>query len=68
QQFIDFLLSEGQLEVALTNVMYPVNASIPLPDVFKLSEKPTLSLLLDEDLIAKNREIWLTQWREVMSR
>jgi thiamine transport system substrate-binding protein len=68
QQFIDFLLSEGQLEVALTNVMYPVNATTPLPEAFKLSAKPSDSLLLDPELIAKKREIWLTQWREVMSR
>lgn len=68
EKFIDFLLSDGQLEVALTNVMYPVNETTPLPEVFKLSNKPPLSLLLDGDLIAKNREIWLTQWREVMSR
>ncbi len=68
KQFVDFLLTDGQLEIALTNVMYPVNATVELPEVFALSMKPELSLLLDGEVIAKNREMWLTQWREVMSR
>jgi thiamine transport system substrate-binding protein len=66
--FIDFLLSDAQETIATTNIMYPVNSSTVLPDAFSAAPKPQVSLMLDANMIAKNRDKWLTEWVEVMSR
>jgi thiamine transport system substrate-binding protein len=66
--FIDFLLSDAQEAIATTNIMYPVNPDTVLPEAFSAAPKPEVSLMLDADAIAKNREKWLTEWVEVMSR
>lgn len=68
QQFIDFLLTEAQLDIALTNIMYPVNALTPLPEAFAFAPKPDHSIMLDPDLIAMHRDTWINQWVEVMSK
>ncbi len=68
QQFVDFLLSDAQLDIALTNIMYPVNETTILPAAFKFAPKPDHSIIMDPDVVANNRETWLTQWVEVMSR
>ena len=66
--FIDFLLSDAQEAIATTNIMYPVNSNTVLPDAFSAAPKPEVSLMLDANVIAKNRDKWLTEWVEVMSR
>ena len=68
KQFIDFLLSDAQLGIALANSMYPVNASIELPDAFDWAPKPEKSLSMSSEILAKNLDRWLTEWTQVMSR
>lgn len=68
QMFIDFLLTEAQVDIAVTNVMYPVNSSVKLPAAFDKLPKVTTSLTLDNTLITANRERWLKEWTEVMSK
>lgn len=67
-RFVDFLLSKGQLEIAIANSMYPANSTIPLPEAFDWAPKPTKNLSVDRSRLAKNLERWLTEWTEVMSR
>lgn len=68
KQFIDFLLSDAQLGIALANSMYPVNTTIELPDAFDWAPKPEKSLSMSSEILAKNLDRWLTEWTQVMSR
>lgn len=64
EAFIDFLLSEGQETLAVTNSMYPTVKSTKLPEAYAFAPKPTIlfsgssekaSALIDEwtELITK---------------
>lgn len=41
EKFVDFILTEGQLDIAIANSMYPVNSAIELPDAFDYAPKPS---------------------------
>ncbi|HKL58046.1 MAG TPA: thiamine ABC transporter substrate binding subunit [Sphaerochaeta sp.] len=66
--FIDFLLTDAQLDVATANSMYPVHSETVLPPAFDWAPKPEKSLSLDALAIEKNLDRWLTEWTQVMSR
>lgn len=66
--FIEFLLTDAQTDIAIANIMYPVNSTTELPDAFESAPKPKHSIMLDTETIAENRERWLQEWVEVMSR
>jgi thiamine transport system substrate-binding protein len=67
ETFIDFLLSEGfQKEVALTNWMFPVNTSLPLPESFDYALKPEKSLQIDYMEIEDNLSSWIDEWLKVV--
>ena len=68
KQFIDFLLTDAQLDVATANSMYPTNSDTVLPPAFDWAPKPKKSLSLDALTIEKNLDRWLTEWTQVMSR
>ncbi len=68
KQFIDFLLSDGQLVVATTNTMYPVNSTVDLPDAFDWAPKPQTTNVLPSQLIAEKLDTWLDAWTQEMSR
>jgi len=66
--FIDFILSEAQLPIALANSMYPVNMNTPLAKGFAYAPKPEISLRIESEVIEKNLDRWLHEWTEVMSK
>ena len=66
--FIDFLLTDAQLEIATANSMYPVNSQTILPPAFDWAPKPEKSLSMEASAIEKNLDRWLTEWTKVMSR
>ncbi len=66
--FIDYLLSDAQLSIALSNSMYPTNSSIELPSAFDWAPKPQKSLSMENEMLAKNLDRWLTEWTQVMSK
>ena len=68
QQFIDFLLTDAQVDIATANIMYPANSSVELPSAFDSAPKPAHSIMLDSEVIAKDRDSWLTDWVEIMSK
>ncbi|MGD8114898.1 MAG: thiamine ABC transporter substrate-binding protein [Sphaerochaetaceae bacterium] len=68
QAFVDFLLSEAQSDIAVTNIMYPANMNTELPEAFNHLDPVTSTLSLDSDTIRDNRDTWVEQWVEVMSR
>jgi thiamine transport system substrate-binding protein len=68
KQFIDFILTKGQLTIAMANSMYPVNSKTELPDAFDYAPKPEKNLSMDSKTLAKNLDRWLTEWTQVMSK
>ncbi len=61
RQFLRFLISkEAQQFIPTGNWMYPV-AKIKLPEEFTKLYKPNKPLLLDEDLILQNGQIWIAE-------
>lgn len=65
--FIDFLLTDAQMDIANANSMYPANTSIVLPAAFDYAPKPEKDLTTDPSAIEKNLERWLTDWERAMS-
>ncbi len=53
EQFIDFLLTEGQLDLGMANAMYPVNSSIELPAEYNNAPKPEKFFLNTDDQVAE---------------
>lgn len=68
RKFIDFVVSEAfQKEIPLTNWMYPVLPGTVLPASFELAPKPEKTLLLDPEVIERNRNQWIKDWTTVMT-
>jgi thiamine transport system substrate-binding protein len=69
KKFIDFIITEDfQEEIPLTNWMFPVNASVQLPDSFDYAPKPAKVLSLPSDDIKKNQDRWIESWLRVVTR
>jgi len=68
KQFIDFLLTDAQLDIATANSMYPTNSKTELPSAFDWAPKPNLTLSLEASDIENNLDTWLNQWTDVMSK
>jgi thiamine transport system substrate-binding protein len=69
KRFIDFILTEEfQIEIPLTNWMYPVNPHAPLPDSFAYAPKPEKSLSLDYQTIEAKLEEWIQQWAVIAAQ
>jgi thiamine transport system substrate-binding protein len=70
QQLVTFLTSERfQQELPLTMFVYPVDPSVPLPDVFtKYAVVPTDPFRMDPSRIADGRQEWQDQWTEIVLR
>lgn len=68
KKFVDFLLSDAQLDIAIANIMFPVNKDVILPPEFATIEEPKKILQLDHDVISQFRDTWIKEWVEVMSK
>ena len=68
KKFVDFLLTDGQLDIAVANIMYPANKSVILPPEFATIQEPIEILSLDHDTINNFRDTWIKEWVEVMSK
>lgn len=65
--FIDFILTDAQLDVAVANSMYPVNTSIPLPEAFDYAPKPD-KMYKSGQIGADKTTALLNAWTEVMTK
>ncbi len=70
EKWIDFMLSVPyQEDLPLNQFVYPVNPSAKLPDVFtKWSSIAQQPANLAPDVIAKNRDQWVTDWTNEVLR
>lgn len=64
--FVDFILSEGQVETAVANSMYPANNKVTLPEEYKYAPVPEKLLFIDEEIIAQKLDKWTEEWTKVM--
>ena len=64
--FCEFVLNEGQADIAVANTMFPANSSVELPDAFEYALVPTKTIEYDQhDFISKSDE-YLTRWAQTM--
>ena len=70
EALLEFLLSDA-VQAALPESMYvfPVSDSVELPDEWaQHAEQPSAPYEVDPAEIAANRETWLEEWRDVVTR
>ena len=68
-EFLDFMVSENfQKHLPLSNVMYPVNTPVEMPEAYGKLIKPTQVLQLDTAQINQNRKQWVSDWLNVMTQ
>ena len=61
QDFIDFLLTQAQIDLANANSMYPVNGSIELPDAYDYAPVPETIFTGSSDLASSLVERWTNE-------
>ena len=66
EAFIEFVLNDAQLKVAVNDASYPVNNKTPLPDAYKWAPKPK-KLSIDGNVINKKLNSWLDAWTKAMT-
>ncbi len=70
QAFLDFMTTPAfQDTIPETNWMFPAAAtSAPLNPAFERAGKPAETLVFSPEEVAKNRQAWVREWLDVMSR
>jgi len=70
RKFIDFMLSPTfQNDIPLQMFMYPVNSNAVLPEVFnKYASPASQPVTLDPAWIAANRDKWIQDWTNKISK
>lgn len=64
--FCEFVLNEGQADIAVANTMFPANSSVELPSAFEYALMPSKTLEYDQkDFLSKSDE-YLTRWAQTM--
>ena len=66
EAFVDFILTEAQLDIAIANSMYPVNSSIALPDAFDYAPRPEKLFRSGETSPEKTEELQAA-WLDLMT-
>lgn len=63
--FIEFILTEGQEDIAVCNTMFPSNTKVELPDAFQYALKTSV-LSYDTEELNNNMSSYLDRWALVM--
>lgn len=66
KEFIQFLLSDAQSDIATTNIMFPANKNTELPESFDYTLMPKEFFDTDYEYVTNNIDSWLSKWEEVM--
>lgn len=68
REFINFLLSpEVQEKLPETEIMFPANAKVTVPDKFaQLAVIPPKPVMLPLDMVAENSDRWLDAWARLV--
>lgn len=62
-QFCEFVLTEGQEEIAVTNTMFPANGSVALPQAFDYALMPSK---VDNCDYTQMLDSYLNKWSQIM--
>ena len=70
QRFIDYMLGQRfQEDIPLNMFVYPVRHDAAIPEVFEqFAAVPSEPAQIDPATVAAQREAWLDQWTQVMTR
>ena len=70
RKFLSFMTGPAfQDLIPTTNWMFPAGkTSKPLPDAFQHLVKPTVTLMLAPEEVARNRKAWIAEWLDAMSK
>ena len=68
EEFIDFLLTDGQIDNAILNSMYPVNTEIALPEAYDYAPVPATIYTTDTNLVKSELDSMIADWVEVMTK
>ena len=66
EKFVDFILTEAQLDIAIANSMYPANTAIELPEAFNYAPKPD-KLFRSGATSPEKTESLVNQWLQIMT-
>ena len=66
QAFVDFILSEGQVDTAIANSMYPANGETVLPEAYDYAPLPEKIFDTDPAYVAANIDRWTEEWTQAM--
>ncbi len=66
EKFVDFILTEAQLDIAIANSMYPVNATLELPDAFDYAPRPSKLFRSGATSPEKTEELQ-AMWLDIMT-
>ena len=63
-KFLDFMISKDfQITIPKTNIMYPViDIKEELPEAYKNLTLPKKTLLIDPQILNKNKSKWIQEW------
>ena len=67
EAFIDFILTDGQADIAIANSMYPANSTTVLPDAFKWAPEPAI-MFTSSGISAEKRDEIISTWADIMAR
>lgn len=66
EAFIDFILTEGQADIAIANSMYPANETTVLPDAFEWAPEPT-TMFTSSGISTEKRDEIISIWTDIMA-
>lgn len=67
EAFIDFILTDGQADIAIANSMYPANSTTVLPDAFEWAPEPA-TMFTSSGISAEKRDEIISTWADIMAR
>lgn len=68
KEFVDFILTDAQKDIAVLNSMYPVNGTTELPDAYNYAPVPAKVYPTDQDVVENKLDGMFKAWTEVMSK
>lgn len=66
KKFCEFVLTQGQEQIAVANTMFPANGSVELPEAFKAALMPSRIVEYDTDAFVEETNEYLTRWAQTM--
>lgn len=66
KRFCEFVLTQGQEQIAVANTMFPANGNVELPEAFKAALMPSKVVEYDTDAFVAKTDEYLTRWAQTM--